>query len=88
MERVAILGAGASGLSSAALLRERGYDVTVFEAADRVGGLARSFEWHGFHCDIAPHRLFTHDQEALDYLLRLVPMHKHRRRSTIFIAGL
>jgi len=87
MERVAILGAGASGLSSAALLRERGYDVTVFEAADRVGGLARSFEWHGFHCDIAPHRLFTHDQEALDYLLRLVPMHKHRRRSTIFIAG-
>lgn len=87
MERVAILGAGASGLSSAALLRERGYEVTLFEAADRIGGLARSFEWHGFHCDIAPHRLFTHDREALDYLLRLVPMHKHRRRSSIFIAG-
>ena len=87
MERVAILGAGASGLSSAALLRERGYEVTVFEAADRIGGLARSFDWHGFHCDIAPHRLFTHDREALDYLLRLVPMHKHRRRSSIFIAG-
>jgi len=87
MERVAILGAGASGLSSAALLRERGYEVTLFEAADRVGGLARSFEWHGFHCDIAPHRLFTHDREALDFLLQLVPMHKHRRRSSIFIAG-
>ena len=42
MERVAILGAGASGLSSAALLRERGYEVTVFEAADRIGGLARA----------------------------------------------
>ena len=87
MDRIAILGAGASGLSSAALLRERGFDVTVFETADRVGGLARSFEWHGFHCDIAPHRLFTHDREALDYLLRLVPMRKHRRRSSIFIAG-
>lgn len=87
MERVAILGAGASGLSSAALLRERGYEVTLFEAADRVGGLARSFEWHGSYCDIAPHRLFTHDREALDYLLRLVPMYKHRRRSSIFIAG-
>jgi protoporphyrinogen oxidase len=87
MERVAILGAGASGLSSAVLLRQLGYDVTVFEASDRIGGLARSFEWHGFHCDIAPHRLFTHDREALDFLLRLVPMHKHRRRSSIFIAG-
>jgi protoporphyrinogen oxidase len=69
------------------LLRERGFDVKVFEAADRVGGLARSFEWHGFHCDIAPHRLFTHDREALERLLQLVPMRRHRRRSRIFIAG-
>ena len=87
MDRVAILGAGVSGLSSALLLKERGYDVTVFESTDRVGGLARSFEWHGFHCDIAPHRLFTHDDEARDELLRLVPMNLHQRRSKIFLQG-
>lgn len=87
MERVAILGAGVSGLTSAMLLDKRGYDVTVFESTDRVGGLARSFEWHGFHCDIAPHRLFTHDEEARDDLLRLVPMNLHQRRSRIFIRG-
>jgi len=87
MERVAILGAGISGLSSAVLLKEKGYDVRLFEATDQVGGLARSFDWHGFHCDIAPHRLFTRDKEAKERLLELVPMHRHQRRSRIFIAG-
>jgi protoporphyrinogen oxidase len=87
MERIAILGAGVSGLTSAMLLKERGYDITVFESTERVGGLARSFEWHGFHCDIAPHRLFTHDEEAKEDLLRLVPMNLHQRRSRIFISG-
>jgi protoporphyrinogen oxidase len=87
MERVAIIGAGTSGLSCAALLQEQGYDVRVFEASDQIGGLARSFDWHGFHCDIAPHRLFTRDKEAKERLLELVPMHRHDRRSRIFIAG-
>jgi len=87
MERVAVLGAGISGLSSAVLLKEKGYDVRLFEATDQVGGLARSFDWHGFHCDIAPHRLFTRDKEAKEKLLELVPMHRHQRRSRIFIAG-
>ncbi len=86
MERIAVLGAGISGLSSAVLLKEKGYDVRLFEASDRVGGLARSFDWHGFHCDIAPHRLFTRDKEAKERLLELVPMHRHQRRSRIFIA--
>ena len=86
MERVAILGAGISGLSSAALLKEKGYKVQLFEASDQIGGLARSFQWHGFHCDIAPHRLFTRDKEAKERLLELVPMNRHQRRSRIFIA--
>jgi protoporphyrinogen oxidase len=87
VERILIAGAGVSGLSSASLLDEQGYDVQVLEATDRVGGLARSFRWHGFDCDIAPHRLFTRDQEVRERLLALLPMHRHRRRSRVFIAG-
>jgi uncharacterized protein with NAD-binding domain and iron-sulfur cluster len=39
---VAVLGGGIAGLTAAHELAERDYDVTVYEAKDRVGGKARS----------------------------------------------
>ncbi|WP_309474703.1 FAD-dependent oxidoreductase [Streptomyces ipomoeae] len=36
--RVAVVGAGPAGLEAARVLAERGHDVHLFEAADRVGG--------------------------------------------------
>ena len=84
---IIILGGGISGLSVAWLLKQRGIRSTVIEAQNHIGGLARSFNWHGIDCDIAPHRLFTHNQEVLELILRLVPMQQHRRKSCIFIGG-
>ncbi|PSP76486.1 phytoene dehydrogenase [Halobacteriales archaeon QS_1_68_20] len=41
-ERVAVLGGGVAGLTAAHELSRRGFDVTVYEAGERVGGKARS----------------------------------------------
>ncbi|THG33490.1 flavin monoamine oxidase family protein [Naasia lichenicola] len=41
-DRIAIVGAGASGASAAAVLAAAGYDVTVIEARDRIGGRIHS----------------------------------------------
>ena len=41
-ERVAVLGGGVGGLTVAHELAERGFEVTVYEARDRLGGKARS----------------------------------------------
>jgi len=40
-KRVAVVGSGPAGLAAAQQLARRGHDVTVFEKADRIGGLLR-----------------------------------------------
>jgi len=41
-EKVAIIGAGPSGLTCALRLLEKGYPVTIFEASDKAGGMIAS----------------------------------------------
>ncbi len=40
-KRVAVVGSGPSGLAAAQQLRRQGHEVSVFERADRIGGLLR-----------------------------------------------
>ncbi|EZP27060.1 phytoene desaturase [Microbacterium oleivorans] len=52
--RIAIIGGGITGLATAALLADRGDEVTVFEALDDVGGRAGTWEKDGFRFDTGP----------------------------------
>jgi phytoene desaturase len=51
---IAIVGGGLGGLSAAIHLRLAGYDVTIFEANERVGGRANLIELDGFRFDTGP----------------------------------
>jgi cation diffusion facilitator CzcD-associated flavoprotein CzcO len=53
--RFAVIGAGMSGILSAIKLRRAGYDFTVFEKADRVGGTWRENTYPGIACDVPSH---------------------------------
>jgi protoporphyrinogen oxidase len=65
MPGITIVGAGVAGLTIGYQLVRRGYQVTVLEGHDVVGGLGRS--WHysnpagggDFHFDVGPHRFHT-----------------------------
>jgi len=51
---VIVVGAGFSGLSAAACLAQKGFQVTIYEKHDRPGGRARSFSAEGFTFDMGP----------------------------------
>jgi protoporphyrinogen oxidase len=54
-----VLGAGPAGLTAAYVLGLRGVPGAVFEAADCVGGIARTVEFDGYRMDMGGHRFFT-----------------------------
>jgi len=62
--RVGIIGAGPAGLTAAYQLQALGAQVTVFEASEGVGGLARSFDLWGHRVDLGPHRFFSSDERV------------------------
>lgn len=66
----AIVGGGISGLATAALLAEDGWDVSLFEARDQLGGRAGSWEKDGFRFDTGPSWYLM--PEVFDHFFRLL----------------
>ena len=54
MKSVIVIGSGFAGLSAASFLAREGYDVTVLEKNDQLGGRARVWETEGFSFDMGP----------------------------------
>ena len=63
--RAAVIGAGLSGLTAAYRLRQRGWQVRVFEAGNRVGGRVQTLARDGFLIDTGASALA---QSYTDYL--------------------
>ncbi|MFC4019499.1 phytoene desaturase family protein [Micromonospora sp. GCM10011542] len=87
MARIVVVGAGVGGLATAARLAATGHEVTVFEAADTVGGklgrYAHETPAGSFHFDTGPslltlpavfHDLFEATGAKLDEYLDLAPL--------------
>ena len=66
-KRAIIIGAGPTGLVTANELTKQGWSVEIYEALDRVGGLARTFHWNGYNLDIGPHVFHTPNNMLAEY---------------------
>ena len=69
-DQVAVIGAGIGGLSAAYDLANAGKHVTLFEAADHVGGLAAGFKLP--HWDWSVERYYHHWFQSDKYILGLI----------------
>lgn len=69
---VVILGAGVAGLTAAWKLSEAGYEVTVVEKMDHIGGLAATFKWKKYELDLGPHKFYTILPGILDVFKNLI----------------
>ncbi|KAF2415598.1 phytoene desaturase family protein, partial [Microbacterium sp. B35-30] len=65
-----VIGGGIAGLAAAALLATEGWDVTLFEARDELGGRAGSWEHDSFRFDTGPSWYLM--PEVFDHYFRLL----------------
>ncbi|HKP08060.1 MAG TPA: phytoene desaturase family protein [Microbacterium sp.] len=68
--RAVVIGGGVGGLAAAALLATEGWDTTLFEARDELGGRAGSWECDGFRFDTGPSWYLM--PEVFDHFFRLL----------------
>lgn len=71
--KIAIVGAGFTGLTAGYQLSQKGHQITIFEKEKFMGGLAAGFKKKGWnwHLDFFFHHLFTDDNEAKDLIKAL-----------------
>ena len=71
--KIAIIGAGVGGMAAAYDLRKAGNDVTIFESANYVGGLAAGFKEPHWQSSVERfyHHWFASDSDILGLLEEL-----------------
>lgn len=89
--KIAVLGAGVTGLTAARLLKENGHEVIVYEKNNTPGGLARSryvdgklYDPHGGHIFNSKHK------KVVDWVFSILPKDKWQfteRNAKIFFNG-
>jgi len=88
MPSVIVVGGGFGGLSTAAYLADAGYEVTVLERNDQLGGRASVLEREGFRFDMGPswylmpdvfERFFAHFDRAPSDYYELTHLDPHYR---------
>ncbi len=73
MSAVAVVGGGWAGIAAAVELVQRGHDVTLLEAAPRLGGRARRVDWDGLALDNGQHILLGAYAACLQLMERVQP---------------
>lgn len=71
MKKADVIGCGLSGVTSAILLRDKGYDVTIYDCRSHIGGNCYDSNFYGTMVhNYGPHFFHTNDEEVFNFLSR------------------
>lgn len=85
MKKALIIGAGFTGCTTAMLLKEKGWSVTIIDKEGYIGGGCRTF-FHGGHpFTLGPRHFLSPYKEAFDFLNKIVPMRHIKKINYTFI---
>lgn len=76
MTTVLVIGGGFAGLSTAQLLSEKGWQVTLVERSNFLGGGNKTFYYGGHPYTFGPRLFLTQDESLFEFLHAFVPMRK------------
>jgi len=74
--KVAVVGGGISGLSAAYFALNKGFDVSLYESSDHLGGFAASFDMDGIKIEKYYHFICRGDHKLIELSNRLGLGHK------------
>lgn len=72
--KIAIIGAGLTGLTTAFYLRKKGFETQIFEQAGRTGGVIKTLRENGFAYECGPNTGTLSHPEAAELLEELFPL--------------
>ena len=84
-KRIAVIGAGITGLAAAMHLAREGFDVSVFEKSDDIGGLASGKIINSNIYEYGPHFFHTNNPEILKEIKNIAGDELIRFERTILI---
>ena len=74
MMKALIIGGGFAGTTTGNLLAQDGWDVTILEKAENLGGGCRTFFYGGHPFTYGPRVYYGYSDKVFDYLNNLLPM--------------
>jgi len=84
MEKVAILGAGITGLFLAHKLSNK-FSVTLIEKEKQIGGMSGSFKHKNFFLDYGPHKIYTELSGIIPEIENLVELDRIKKINSIYL---
>lgn len=69
--KIAIIGGGLTGLTAAHKLNEKGYEITIYEKNNHLGGLLGSFKIENQPLEMAYHHIFKNDHDFISFCKKL-----------------